>query len=160
MKPEQVEGLLDLLTRRRLLALAVLVEGEPAVGLLPFAATKGFDALLVNASHLARHTRGLTGEARFDALVHEPDTGEADPLQIPRVTLRGRVALLDPDGPEYAEDERRYLERFPEAAMIVKQLGGFRIYRLQLEAGRYVSGFAGAVNLDRDSFAELRAAAR
>lgn len=44
--------------------------------------------------------------------------------------------------------------------MIVRQLGGFRLYRLQLEKGRLVSGFAGAVNLDRDSFAELAAAAR
>lgn len=160
MKPDEVEGLLGMLGSRRVLALAVVVEGEPVVGLLPFAVTPGFDALLVNASQLARHTRGLTHGARFDALVQEPDVGETDPLQIPRVTLRGRVLLLDPESSAYLDDERRYLERFPEAAMIVQQLGGFRIYRLQLDAGRYVSGFAAAVNLDRDSFAELAAASR
>lgn len=160
MKAEQVEGLRGLLASRRVLALAVLVDGEPAIGLLPFAVTAEFDALLVNASHLARHTRGLVDGARFDALVHEPDTSEADVLQIPRVTLRGRVVLREPASEGYAADEGRYLERFPEAAAIVRELGGFRVYRLQLEAGRYVSGFAGALNLDRDSFAELRAAAR
>lgn len=158
MTPEQVEELLGMLTRQRVLALAVLVEGEPAIGLLPFAITAGFDALLVNASDLARHTRGLTPGARFDALVHEPETSEADPLQIPRVTLRGHVVLRDPESAEYLDDEQRYLDRFPDAAMIVRELGGFRIYRLQLEAGRYVSGFAGSLNLDRDSFAELAAA--
>jgi hypothetical protein len=139
------------------LSLAVLVEGEPAIGLLPFAPTPDFDALLVNASHLARHTRGLTEGAPFDALVHAPDAPGADPLQIPRVTLRGHVVLLDPAGPEYAADERTYIERFPEAAAILQQLGGFRLYRLRLEAGRLVTGFGGAVNLDGDSFAEVAA---
>jgi hypothetical protein len=155
MKTEQIDDLRRLLTGERVLALAVLVEGQPAIGLLPFAATPERDALLVNASHLARHTRGLTEGAPFDALVHAPDTPAADPLQIPRVTLRGHVVLLDPAGAEYASDQRAYVERFPEAAAILEQLGGFRLYRLRLEAGRLVSGFAGAVNLDRDSFAEL-----
>lgn len=155
MKAEQLDGLRTLLTGERLLALAVLVEGDPAIGLLPFVATPGFDALVVNASQLARHTRGLTEGAPFDALVRAPDAPGADPLQIPRVTLRGHVVLLDPVGPEYASDERAYLERFPEAAAIL-DLGGFRLYRLRLEAGRLVSGFGGAVNLDGDSFASLR----
>ena len=158
MKPEQAQELRQMLTRQRVLALAVLVEDEPAIGLLPFAVTAGFDALLVNASDLARHTRGLTQGARFDALVQEPDSGDADPLQIARVTLRGRVVLRDPESGEYLEDEQRYLDRFPDATMIVKELGGFRIYRLQLEAGRMISGFAGALNLDLDSFAELAGA--
>lgn len=157
MKTEQVDDLRRLLTGERVLALAVLVEGQPAIGLLPFAATLDYDAMLVNASHLARHTRGLTEGAAFDALVHAPDLPGADPLQIPRVTLRGHVVLLDPASPEYASDERCYVERFPEAAAILEQLGGFRLYRLRLEAGRLVSGFGGAVNLDRDSFADLAA---
>jgi len=73
--------------------------GRPAViGLLPFALSADGRALIVHASRLARHTAGLAEGAAFDALVHEPVTGDVDPLQVRRVTLRGEVrAFADHD---------------------------------------------------------------
>ncbi|HXY39565.1 MAG TPA: hypothetical protein VEQ10_07845, partial [Vicinamibacteria bacterium] len=59
MTPEDRSRLVDLLTRQRLLALAVVVDGEPVVGLMPFAYDRGRGALYVQASRLARHTKGL-----------------------------------------------------------------------------------------------------
>ena len=159
MTPEQRDALKRLITGQRLLALSVLAEGEPAIGLLPYAIAPDFSALLVHASRLARHTRGLAEGAPFDALIHVPEGPDTDPLQVTRVTLRGSVAILTPESQEYQADERRYLERFPSAAGIMG-LGDFRLFRLRPEAGRLVTGFAGALNLSREAFIELGGASR
>ena len=55
MTPEATGRLRDLLTGQRLLALGVIVDGEPVVGLLPFVAAPDFAALYVQASRLAPH---------------------------------------------------------------------------------------------------------
>ena len=58
-----------LLARRRLLAVSVLVDGQPYVAQLPFAARSDLGALLVHASRLARHSKGLVDGAPFSALI-------------------------------------------------------------------------------------------
>jgi putative heme iron utilization protein len=135
-----------LLTDRRVASVAVLADGEPAIGLLPFAAAPDFDALVVNVSHLARHSKGLVDGAPFDALLNEPEVAGADPLQLPRVTLRGRARVLQPGTPSYDAARAAYVAKFPQAEAIL-DLGGFRLVHLGIEAGRMIAGFAGAVDL-------------
>ncbi len=65
MNQEDTTLLRDLLLGQRVLSLGVLVDGAPYVGLLPFALAKDRRALLVHASSLARHTRGLVEGAPF-----------------------------------------------------------------------------------------------
>jgi len=88
-----------LLTGQRVLSLAVLVEGQPAIGMLPFAVSGDRRGLVVHASGLARHTKGLVDGGPFDALVHASDQPGAEPLQLPRVTLRGTVTRFERDAP-------------------------------------------------------------
>jgi putative heme iron utilization protein len=140
-----LDGLLD---TRRVLSLAVIVDGEPVIGLLPFARALDGPALIVQASTLARHARGLREGARFDALVHEPDTEDRDPLQLPRAMLRGRVRVLDPGSEDHNEAREAYLAKFP-GALALAMLGDFALYRLEIEGGRLVSGFARATAFGR-----------
>jgi hypothetical protein len=154
MDDAALANLRQLLTGQRVMSLAVLVEGEPAIGMLPFAVSADRRGLVVHASGLARHTKGLVADAPFDALVHAPDQPGAEPLQIPRVTLRGRVRLPERDSPEYSADREAYLARFPEAEAVMS-LGDFRLYRLEVAAGRFVGGFARAINLGRDALEKL-----
>ena len=62
----------ELITDQRVLALAVVIDGKPAVGLLPFAVKQDFSALLVHASSMARHTKGLHAGAPFSAPFKAP----------------------------------------------------------------------------------------
>jgi heme oxygenase (biliverdin-IX-beta and delta-forming) len=132
----------------------VLVEGGPCVGLLPFVATPDLDALVVQAAGLARHSKGLFDAAPYEALIHAADTPGGDPLQVPRLLVRGRVLVLDQAADAYAVDARTYHERFPTAA-VTAELPDFRFYRLRLESGRLVTGFARALSLSHDHFAGL-----
>jgi putative heme iron utilization protein len=142
------------LTGQRLLALAVVVDGEPVAGLVPYVVAADFAALYIQASRLARHTRGLDTGGRWSGVVHEPDSQEQDPLQVARLVLEGDVTRLDGESPDFKDAARAFLRRFPAAAMTL-QLADFALYRLALESGRLILGFGQAYNLSRSHFAEL-----
>ncbi len=154
MTPAQLEATRRLLDEQRVLSLALVVEGAPVIGLLPFAATAGYRALVVHASRLARHTRGLTQGAAFEVLVHEPVVGDVDPLQVVRLTLRGEVLAIDESAPVFAQFRAAYLSKFPEAEPITA-LGDFAFFVLRVTGGRLVTGFGGAANVTDDTLEAL-----
>lgn len=154
MSPEDRALLKSLLVDERLLALGLVTGGEPLAGLLPFAVAEDFSALYVQASHLARHARGLTPGARFSGVVHRADRPDADPLQVPRVILEGVVDPLGGDRPEREPALRAFVGRFPAAAMTLA-LPGFSLYRLDIEGGRVVAGFGSALDLSPADFRGL-----
>jgi putative heme iron utilization protein len=154
MNPAEQAQLKNLLTQQRVLALAVLVESHPYAGLLPFAASPDLGHLLIHASDLARHTRGLADDAPFSALIHHPDGPALDPLQIPRVSLRGAVQRLPRDAPPYAAARATYLHTFPAAERLF-QLADFNLYTLRIESARYVAGFGRAFTLTAARLREL-----
>ena len=154
MNADDTQALAALL-RQRVLALGVLVDGAPHVGLLPFALSPGGDALLVHASALARHTRGLRDGAAFSALLHGADDPAADPLQVARVTLSGEVSALVPGSPEHESARARYVGRFPGSAQTFA-LPDFTLFALRIREGRLVLGFARARDV---SPADVREAA-
>ena len=148
------QALRDLVRGERLLSLAVLVEGAPVIGVLPFVATPDARALVVQAAGLARHSRGMGENAPYEAAIHAGVPPGGDPLAAPRLIVRGHVERLDDESPEYRADASRYLGRFPSAEMTA-QLPDFRFYRLRLEDGRLITGFARALNLSREHFEGL-----
>jgi hypothetical protein len=154
MDAEDRALLRGLLAGERLLALGLLVEDEVIVGLLPFAPAEDFSAVYVQASALARHSRGLKPGARFSAVIHRPDTSDADPLQTPRLVLEGVVDPLDEDRPELEPATRALVQRFPSATMTLA-LPDFAVYRLELRGGRLIAGFGRASNLSASHFAQL-----
>jgi len=143
MTPEERDLLRRLLTGQRLIALAVIVEGSPAAGLLPFVPAPDGEGLLVHVSALARHARGLTAGAPYSGVIHLPDRPDQDPLQVPRVTLEGRAVPLVRHSPAYEAGRAAYLARLPGAAMTFS-LSDFQLIVLGLERGRLVAGFARA----------------
>lgn len=158
MTPDQIDALRSLLERQRVLSLAVLVDAVPYVGLLPYALSPDSGAALIHASKLARHSRGLEDGAPFAVLIHDAVAAETDPLQVPRVSLQGSVALVAKGSAAYAEGRDAYLARFPSSATTFS-LGDFDLYWLRFARGRYVAGFAQAINLNEKNLRELAATA-
>lgn len=158
MNAEETRLVHDLLTTQRQLALGVLVDGAPWVGLVPFALAPDGGAAWVHVSRLARHTAGLAAGAPCSALLHGPDAPGGDPLQVPRLTLSAVADPLDPaaQAAEHAAARAAYLARFPGSAPTFA-LPDFRLVALRLAGGRLVAGFARARDL---SPGDLSAAAR
>lgn len=154
MDRDVLDSIRDLLDTTRVLTLAVLVDGAPEAALLPFAWRDDYEAVYVQASGLARHTRGLTPAARVGVLVHASDTPDADPMQLPRLSIQATVAVLDKSSAAFASARSSFVARFPGAAMTL-ELGDFNLYELTLGRGRYVEGFARALNVGPDTFAQI-----
>jgi heme iron utilization protein len=147
-------ALLRRLLDQRVLSLGVLVDGVPYVGLLPFAVSDDRRALIVHASALARHTKGLRDGAPWSALVHLPDDPGGDPLQVGRVTLSGDVWPLAEGTPDHATAKSRYLARFPDSARTF-ELPDFDLHALRIRGGRLVAGFARARDVSPGDLASL-----
>ena len=142
----------DLLREQRLLALAVVVEGQPVAGLVPFLAAPDLSALAVHVSALARHSAGLGEGAPWSAVVHVPDSAALDPLQVPRAVLQGRSRQIE-DADVLRGIRQSWVARFPGAEATVS-LGDFAFFSLDLEGGRLIGGFGRAYNLSADHFAK------
>jgi putative heme iron utilization protein len=154
MKAEELNILKNLLTEPRVLSLGVVVDGRPHVGLLPFVTTSDYGSVVVHASQLARHSRGLQQGSRFSILIHSGVDDESDALEVPRVTISGTVHLVAQADLEYEALRKAYVRRFPSSKKTFS-LGDFNLYRLHFEWGRLVSGFARAITLGPGSFEEL-----
>lgn len=154
MDRDVLTAIRDLLSATRVLAMAVFVDGDAEAALLPFAMRPDFGAVYVQASALARHSRGLTPGARVGLLVHAADTADADPMQLPRLTVQAEVRMLEKETDELATAAARFIGRFP-GAEVTLNLGDFNLYELTLGRGRYVEGFARAFNVGAHTFAEI-----
>ena len=148
------EALRSLLDTERVLTAAVIVDGEPVAALLPFATSPDYAAVYVQASGLARHARGLHDGAAVGLVVHVPATAGRDAMQLPRLSVAATVQTLERDSPAYVVAAERLAARFPAMATTLT-LGDFTLHALVLGRGRYVEGFARAVNVGPDTFAAL-----
>jgi heme iron utilization protein len=149
MNPEARAHLKQLLEGQRVLSLAVLIDGRPHIGLLPFAVLPDHSGVLVHVSSLAKHTQGLSPGETVSVLIHQSEEAVGDPLQIPRVTLDADVRELRRGRPEFEEGRARYLARFPQAG-VTFGLGDFKLLKLRFLEGRYVEGFARAMDITAD----------
>lgn len=111
--------------------------GYPNGSVMPYAVDSGRRPLF-SLSSLALHSRNLAADPRACLLVAEPAPPGLDPLGLPRVSLFGAVApVAEGESRELAE---RYLARHPAAADWIG-LGGFGIYRMEVEALYFIGGF-------------------
>lgn len=154
MDPAAVAALRALLETERVLTLAVVVDGIPVAALLPFALSADHTAALVQASGLARHTRGLIDGAAVGVAIHVPATPDRDALQIPRLTVQATVRVLPRGSAAFDEAAARLIARFPAAATTLA-LPDFQVCALELGRGRYVEGFARALNVGPETFRGL-----
>ena len=155
MKSEDRELLRGLLTGRRVLSLGVVVDGAPYVGMLPFVAAPDYQSVIVHASQLAHHTRGLQSGEPCSVLIHGREDEAVDALQIPRVSIVATVRRMSEDDEDFDSARQAYVGRFPSSARTFL-LADFDLYRLNFLSGRLVGGFARAVNLRPESFAQLQ----
>jgi len=154
MDRQVLEAIRDLVATHRVLGLAVLVDGDPEASLLPYAVRADYGAVYVQASGLARHSKGLQPGARVGVLIHENEAADADPLQTKRMTVQATVAVLDRESEAFAAAREVFVGRLPGAEMTLN-LGDFNLYELTLGRGRYIAGFGQAYNIGPDTFREI-----
>ncbi len=113
--------------------------GWPAASLAPYALdARGAPILLLSA--LAQHTRNLEADPRACLFVYDAAAAVKDARTAPRLTLYGKVSVLE--GAGEAEAKTAYLARHPDARGLLGL--DFKLYRLAVEEAQWVGGFAAA----------------
>jgi putative heme iron utilization protein len=129
-------------------SLATGAGGEPFASLVTPCATPDLSVLLL-LSDLAAHTRQLAQAPRCALLV----TGvqpEANPQTTPRLTVTGSAARVPAE--EVPALRARYLARHPYAALYA-EFADFALWRMTIEGGLLIGGFARAQRLRGDQMA-------
>lgn len=144
-----------LLRTRRMAALATALasdRGRPYCSLVTMACDCDGSPILLLSS-LSDHTRNLDASPLASLLLE--DAGRrSNPQTGPRLTLLGRII---PD--EEPRLRRRFLARHPGAALYAG-FADFRIFRMTVESGHWVGGFAQARRLEAGLILADAAAAR
>ena len=110
-------------------------DGYPYGSAVSYAADDS-GAPVVLISELAEHTVNARGDERASVLIAATPPAGSDPLAAARLTLVGRLRLVE--GPSRHRDA--YLERHPYAAYYA-DFTDFGFWRLEIERCRYVGGF-------------------
>jgi heme iron utilization protein len=132
---ERARTLVWYATQGSLATVAKKPEGYPFGSVVSFAIDDAGRPLLA-LSDLAEHSKNLAVDPKASLLVTETDDGP-DPLASGRVTLIGPARQV-PDT-ERDEVRERYLAVHPHAYYV--DFDDFALYRLEVEAIRYVGGF-------------------
>lgn len=129
--------------------------GHPYVSLVTVALDcEGRPLMLLSA--LARHTRNLEADGRASLLFEPTSLASGDPLAGGRVTVVGRVDMVDPADPSFDDVRARFLAHNPEAEGYAG-FSDFRFYRLEIVTAHFIGGFGRIVEVSaselKDSFA-------
>ena len=147
-EPRLTQALHTLLHSQRTAALGTLADdGCPFVSMVPFAIEPALGILVIHVSALAAHTEHLQNRPRVSLLIMQAELPGAPVHALPRVTLEGEAAGLEPDSPEWCAARAAYLQRFPEAEPMT-QLGDFRFMAIHVHSGRHIAGFGAARDVD------------
>ncbi len=133
--PSDAELSRTLVAANRMATISTLTaEGYPYGSVVSYAADDTGQPIVL-ISEMAEHTVNARGDDRVSLLVVDM-TGDGDPLGNARLTLVGRLELLDEPG----ELRDRYLEKHPYASYYA-DFTDFGFWRLNVESVRYVGGF-------------------
>ena len=140
MDRESRETLAGLIRTQRVASLGTLREGAPFVSLVLFAAAPDFSSFYVHLSRLAHHTRALLLDPRAALMIAAADTGDRDPLTLPRVSMQGTALAVPATDADHDGIGSLYRAKFPQAACNFR-LGDFGLFRFRADSARYIAGF-------------------
>ena len=152
MNDAAVETLRGLVRRQRVASLGTLHHGEPYVSMVPFAVLGDGSGVVVHVSALSAHTGDMLASPRVSVMIAEPDSADATPQALPRVTLQAEAERLTASDPRWGAARDAYLSRFPQAARIF-DLPDFSLFVMRPASIRVIGGFAQAVTLPSEALA-------
>jgi putative heme iron utilization protein len=154
-EPRLNRALRDMLHTQRVASLGTLnAEGGPFVSMVPFAIEPEAGCLVIHVSLLAPHTRNLLSNPAVSVMVMQAEVAGEPVHALPRVSMDGTAARLQPQSPGWLAARDAYLARFPEAEPMT-HLGDFNFVVIHLTAARQVAGFGTARPLDAEDLASV-----
>jgi putative heme iron utilization protein len=154
-EPRLNRALRDMLHTQRVASLGTLnAEGGPFVSMVPFAIEPEAGCLVIHVSLLAPHTRNLLSNPAVSVMVMQAEVAGEPVHALPRVSMDGTAARLEPQSPSWLAARDVYLARFPDAEPMT-HLGDFNFVVIHLTAARQVAGFGTARPLEAEDLVSV-----
>ncbi len=106
-------------------------------------------------SALSSHTANLRRDPRISLMLLD-EASAPNAFARQRVSLRGRVVIVGRDSDLFADALAEFHRRFGEIMRLLESLPDFTLFRVELEAGRFVRGFGQAYELEGEKLERLR----
>lgn len=154
-EPRLTRALRDLLNTQRVASLGTLnAEGGPFVSMVPFAIEPEAGCLVIHVSLLAPHTRNLLTNPAVSVMVMQSEAAGEPVHALPRVSMDGTAARLQPQSPSWQAARSVYLARFPDAEPMT-HMSDFNFVVIHLTAARLAAGFGTARPLEAEDLASV-----
>jgi heme iron utilization protein len=154
MNYDQKSLLLSLMKSSKTASLGTCKENQPYVSLTPYSCKENFTEFYIHISKLAVHTKNITDNSKVSLMISQSEDTNTNPLSLARVTLTGNALEVGRADINYNSIKENYLKKYPTAEMLFN-LDDFHIYKIEIEQGRYVAGFANTYNLTKQSLESL-----
>jgi putative heme iron utilization protein len=138
--------LANIIRNSRQASLGTIHNGAPFVSMVLVVPSADLSNYYIHISRLAQHTRDIESDPRVSLMFMQKDENIADPQQLARVSLVGRAFRVSSGDADVSQAQALYLQRYP-ASESYFTFADFYMYRIKAEGGRFVAGFAKAVNL-------------
>ena len=106
-------------------------------------------------SELAGHTRNLKRCPSISILLMEDEDRVANAFARRRITFTAAVVVVEREDPLFAQVLAEFHHCFGKVMKMIEALPDFHLFRLQLQAGRFVRGFGQAYDLSGDHLDRL-----
>jgi len=108
------------------------------------------DCCFLYLSDLASHTRNLKRCPTISFLLMEDEDRVANAFARRRITFAAIAVIVEREDPLFAQVLAEFRHRFGKVMDMIEPLPDFHLFRLQLQAGRFVRGFGQAYELSGD----------
>jgi len=113
------------------------------------------DSCYFYLSDLASHTRNLKRCPSISLLLMEDEDRVANAFARRRITFEATVVIVEREAPLFARVLAEFHHCFGKVMDMIEPLPDFHLFRLQLQAGRFVRGFGQAYELTGDCLNDL-----
>lgn len=127
----------------RTAVLLTMRNGRPFGSHVPYLFGADWTRAYIHVSGLALHAQHLRDDNRVGLFISEPDGPGKNPSSLQRMNLQGTATAILETRSDYSLLKNRYLERFPQAAMLFG-FGDFNLWELSLSEAHLVLGFGHA----------------
>ena len=147
--------LVELIENSNIASLGTCNNNQPFVSMVAFSTNDNFSEFYILISQLAKHSKNIAVNNKISLMICQPETESENPQTLARFSITGTARLIEKNTEEYISAKNNYLTKNTSAVMYFS-LGDFQLYKLEIDKGRFVAGFAKTFNLSKESLKSLK----
>lgn len=150
MDNDSKELLIKLIENSKIGSLGTCNNNQPFVSMVAFSINDNYSEIYILISQLAKHSKNIAVNNKISLMICQPETEAENPQTLTRFSITGTAHLIEKNTEDYISAKNNYLIKNSSAVMYFS-LGDFNLYKMKIDKGRFVAGFAKTFNISKES---------